>query len=326
MSRTVSAGPLFSMAMTAALLAAGGTSASSPEGPAWDPVCTGLETGLFVRSVDRCGPESIVAATWPEESRGPGSTGGTVWVIDLGTGSRRQVLQGIHAWGVAQDPDGGFWVLPRAGDELIRCTREGREVERVRLPVRGQVVRRWNGTLLVAQFPFRARGPLLWRRSGKGFSPWTGRIDPGSGDLASLIRRNTVVLAAAGGTVVVARPFAGSELEVLDESGSLVRRITVPLDESSPRTAGAGGGELEPVFPLRDMALVGGRILCLLRRSSSPGAPGHRESLLVLTPSGGIERILPAPEGAARLVTNSRGKLFTVDDQLAVYRLRGTER
>ncbi len=317
MSRAVSARLLLLVVAVPGLLAAGSPGDGAPGRAAWSRVSAGLEEAVFVRSVDRCGPGALVAATWPEGSRDSESRGAAVWVIELGRRSPRRVLGGVHAWAVAEDPDGGFWVLPRAGDELLRYTREGRRVERLRLPVRGQLIRRRGATLLLAQFPFRARGPLLWKKTGEGFSPWTGAIDPGSGDLASMIRRNTVVVAAAGGTVVLARPFVGPGLEILDDSGTPVGRITVPLDGPGPEDE-----ELEPVFPLRDMVLVEGRIFCLLRRAPGAGAPGPRESLLVVSLSGGIEGTVPAPVGAARLAAGPQGEVFAVDGHLAVYRLR----
>gem|GEM_PF-4327521 len=238
-------------------------------------------------------------------------------MLDARTGARRRILEEVRPWGIAPDRRGGVWLLPRLGGELIRYGPDGRLVERRTLEVRCQVLRTRGEVLLLARSAPGARGPLLWLDVNGEFRPWGGRVDPGSGDMESLVRRNAVVYAGNVDHTVVSRPFVGPVLEVLDRGGEVVSRITLPEIEEWQQDREQ---DLR-ACPLRDLAVVGKRIICLV--GSRPGTESAHAwgRLLVLDLSGAVERHMEVPRGAARLAGDDPEQFFVVDERLGLHRI-----
>jgi hypothetical protein len=176
--------------------------------------------------------------------------------------------------------------------------------------------------LFIVQMAFGGRGKLLWREEGGRFVPWADEIQRGAGDMTSLIRRNTVLVAASANRVAVGRPFVGSGLVVFDMDGTPVVRTALP---PIPSHAGHGPrparGET-PVYPLVDLAADARYLYCLVGAGGGEGAaPGGGQRLVVMRWSGKVERSVATPVKAACVLVDSDGAPLIVDHRLGIHRL-----
>ncbi len=291
----------------------------------WRQVVAPAATRWFVKSAAVVDRETVVAATWPADEAASAEHP-SVWTVNLRTGKRRCVLRDLTAWDVVAADAGGFWLLPRFGNEIRRYTLAGRLAERRRLPIRAQGLKRAGGELLIVQMAFGGRGKLLWRGKGGRFVPWADEIQPGAGDLASLIRRNTVLVAASENRAAVARPFVGPGLVILDRDGNpVVRTELPPMKPQAGRGPHRVRGE-EPVFPLVDLAVDAKYVYCLVGKGDrESGARGGEQRLVVMRLSGEVERSVATPVKAACVLLDSGGEPLILDHRLGIYRLSDRE-
>jgi hypothetical protein len=276
------------------------------------------DRGWFVRSASIDAENRILIATWPEEEHDSGSQS-PIWVVDVASGTRTQLAEDFKAWGVAWTA-GGIWVLPRHGTEIQRFDSRGVRVESRALPVQATELVSAQSEVLIARMPIGGNSKLLWRGAPTRLLPWYGEVLRGKGDMASMMRQNTLLLGASDSLVVVARPFASSALEVLDRDGK--RRYAFELPSLGPQKSDQDCRECGPsAYPVSGVAIGDAQIYCLVQTNELDLSGSGLQQLLVLDFDGRVLHRTAAPDQSASLLVDRDGRLLVLDNKLGVHAL-----